>query len=500
MEEPLVHSFGMAELQLTKRFDLTGKIHSLTSNRRNFMRHESFLPPKGIYSQKFPAIALSQLVGGFVGSKSQLGSSSRESCQIWDIVFDKLSEFCGASQSACCSLFAKKNSQTCYNFGNCLHREIQGSFYQENVLSLDGSHVIEENTSNPLQDRIIGTLPHPKTVSYDSIPWPAKPTPVISTSLWNGNEFCPSSDVLKQSYAEVAKSFAVAQQSKQHCSRAPMKRRKSSPHCGGMLRNSVRHFVWTYHRDSSVKDYENGHKLTVGCRKESNYSNYKAVSVEQMGKTAENNRDIYESNFERVNSDRNIHHRKQYSVRTVSEKINMDCSQVTYDTTAGDSSNCEKFREDKSTKSCIVVKCSTPNSGDVDACTVFTNNVGNGSMSVVVRAPGVIQASTSSPESHHSSEESSSRNRSWSDCSTDSDDSFVIFESGVDSDPVMMVLVSDSDLSEDETNNFSSDDSDDYDDDDDYDCDGRSNGGVEVGSFDTEVSKVSEIWFSGTVH
>jgi hypothetical protein len=48
VEEPLVHSFGMAELQLKKRFDITGKIHSFTSNTRNIMRHESFLPPKVI--------------------------------------------------------------------------------------------------------------------------------------------------------------------------------------------------------------------------------------------------------------------------------------------------------------------------------------------------------------------------------------------------------------------------------------------------------------------
>jgi hypothetical protein len=77
----------------------------------------------------------------------------------------------------------------------------------------------------------------------------------------------------------------------------------------------------------------------------------------------------------------------------------------------------------------------------------------------------------------------------------------VIFEPGVDSDPVTMVLVSDSNLSEDETiNHFSDDDSDDDDDDEDYDCDGRSNGvEEEVESDDTEVNKVYEVWFSGTV-
>ncbi|PNF31222.1 hypothetical protein B7P43_G14082, partial [Cryptotermes secundus] len=471
LEEPLVHSFGMAELQLTKHFNLTGKLHSFTSDRRNCMRHESFLPPKGIYSQKFPAVSLSQLVGGFVGSKSQLGSSSRESCQIWDIIFRKLSEFCCAPQPVCCSLFANKNSPTCYNFGNSLHRKIQGPFSQGSVSTLGGSHVIEEDIASPLQDMIIGTLPHPKTVSCNSIRWSSKSAPsVISSSLWNGNKFCPPSDVLKQSYAEVAKSFSVAQQSKQQCSRAPtMKRRNSSSRCGNMLRNSVRQFVCTYHHDSSGK----GHKLAVGCTKKSNYSKYKAVNLEQVNKTTENNRDICKSNFERINSGRNIQDMKQDSLRTVSKKVDMDCSQVMYDASTGDSSNCENIRKDKRTKSCTVIKCSSSKGGDMDACTVFTNEVDGGSISVVVCASGKVQTSTSSPESHHCSEESSPRNRSSSDCSTDSDDSFVVFESGVDSDPVTVVLVSDSELSEDETiNHLSNDDSDDdydYDDDDDDD-------------------------------
>jgi hypothetical protein len=66
----------------------------------------------------------------------------------------------------------------------------------------------------------------------------------------------------------------------------------------------------------------------------------------------------------------------------------------------------------------------------------------------------------------------------------------VIFESGMDSDPVTMVLVPDSDLFEDETINHFSDDGS-NDDDEDYDCDGRSNCvEEEVQSDDTEVNKV----------
>jgi hypothetical protein len=456
VEEPLVHSFGVAELQLTKRFDITGNIHSFTSNTRNFMRHESFLQPKGLYSQKFPAIALSQLVGGFVGSKSQLGSSSREACQIWDIIFDKLSEFCLAPHSACCSLFANKSSQTIYNFGNSLPQEIHQSFYQENISVFGGSRVIEENTASPLQDKVTDTLPHSNTVSYDYMSCSAKPTSsVISTCLQNGKTFCPPPDDLKQSYADVAKCFAVTQQSKLQCSRAPtMKSRKSSPLCADTLRNGVRHFGLAYHHESPVKDYGNGLKL--------------------------------ESNFERVNIERPIQDRKQDCLRTVSRKVNMDSSKVMYDTTASDSSNCVKCREGKPAKSNIVLNCSTSNSVEMDA---FCD-----SMAVVVCASGVVQTSTSSPESWCRSEESVPRNRSSSDCSTDSDDSFVVFESGVDCDPVAVVLVSDSDLSEEETteeettDQFSEDDSD-YEDGD--DCDDRSSGGEEQAeSDDTEVSKV----------
>jgi hypothetical protein len=485
LEEPLVHSFGVAELQLTKRFDLTGKIHSFASNTRNFMRHESFLQPKELYSQKFPAIALSQLVGGFVGSKSQLGSSSRESCQIWDIIFDKLSEFCLAPHSACCSLFAHNNSQTFYKLGNSLPQKIHGSFYQENVSALNGSHVREENTANPLQDKVIDTLPHPNAVSYEYISCSAKPTPYeISSCLQNGKKCCPPHDILKQSYADVAKC-------KIRCSRAPTKKsRTSSPLYADMLRNGVRHIGWTYHHDSSVKKYGKGHKLAVGCRKKSDYSKYKVVSMEQVSRTSENNRGISESNFERVSSERRIEDRKQDCLRIVSRKVNMDSSQVMYDTTASDSSNCVKRREDKSAKSHIVIKCSTSNSGEMDAR--------GGSMAVVVCASGMVQTSTPSPENQCRSQESSPRNRSSSDCSTDSDDSFVVFESGVESDPVTVVLVSDSDLSEEETiDQFSEDDSDDEDDD---DCDGGSSGGdQQAENDDTEVSKVCEVCFSGTI-
>lgn len=89
--KPLVHSsFEMGKLNVTKQFILTEKVHSFTNNTRNFVRGDTFMPRKEIYSNKFPVMALSQLVGGFVGSKSQLGSCGRESCQIWDIIFDKL--------------------------------------------------------------------------------------------------------------------------------------------------------------------------------------------------------------------------------------------------------------------------------------------------------------------------------------------------------------------------------------------------------------------------
>jgi hypothetical protein len=301
----------------------------------------------------------------------------------------------------------------------------------------------------------------------------------------------------------------MAQQNKQVYTRAPtIKKRRNSPRCGDMLRSNSRHFGcsvdnWRYCRDSSIKDYRSEHKLAFSCRKNSQYSKHKkVVSMEKMGKTGRNNRDINisESNFERVN--RNVLKMKQDSPKTVSSesmtwkchnKIYMNCSQVANDSTEDKNSDCMKSREGKFAESCITINCSSLTTAETDRGTLFSHEVDGGSMSVIIGTAGNVDTSPSNPESHQSSEENSVRRRYMSDCSTDSDDSFVIFESGVDCEPVVMALVSDSDLSEDGAiNQFSDDDDDD---------DGGGGGGDAVGeeSDDTEVrNKDYEMWNSVT--
>jgi hypothetical protein len=474
VHKPLVHSsFEMAKLNVPQQFVLTERVHSFTSNTRN-VRGETFLPQKEIYSHKFPVMTLSQLVGGFVGSKSQLGSCGRESFQIWDIIFDKLAEFCRAPQCGCSSCVSE-NPRNCYNLGNNLSQEIFGSFCQESVSTPDGSHIIIENSSNPMQDKVSDTLPQPSTVSCNSVPVSVKPLSVMSACTQNDNKFCHMSDVSRQSYAEVAKAFAIAQQSKQQYARtSTLKRRRNTPYCGD-LRNNLRQFSWRYCHESSVRNYGNQHMLAISCRKTPHSS--KVVSMHKVGtsKTSDTNVNISESN-----SKKNIHELKKKSQTALYKKVYPDCSQVADKSTIAENSNCVGSVEDKFVKPCTAIKCSSSAIGVVDDCTVFNNKAEDGNVATVIDASGIVQTSPSNLEHHQCSGESAARERYLSDCSTDSDDSFVSFECGVDCKPVTVALVSDSEPSEEGVSDQFSDDDDGDDDDDDDDDDNEESGDTEV--------------------
>ena len=480
--KPLVRSsFEMTKLSVTKQFVLTKNVHSFTNNTRNFVRGDTLLPRKEIYSHKFPVMALSQLVGGFVGSKSQLGSCGRESCQIWDIIFDKLAEFCRAPKSGCCSLYATENHRYCYDLGNSLSQEIFESFCQKSVSTLDGSHFIIKNTSNPLQDKVSDTPLQPSTVSSNSVPVSVKPLSVMSTCTQNDDKFCHASDVSRQSYAEVAKAFAVVQQSKQQFTRTPaMKRRLNTPHGGG-LRNNLRHFSWRHCRESSARNYGNQHISPIGCRKTAHCS--KVVSTQKVGRSKTNDTNV---NISESRSKKNMYEVKKKSQTALCKVAYLDCCQVTDKSTEAEHSNCMKIVEDKSAKPRTAIKCSSSASRVVDDKTVFTNKAAGGSMSTVTGASVIVQTSSTNLGHQQQSGESPARQRYLSDCSTDSEDSVVSFECGVDWSPVTVSLASDSEPSEDRVGDQFSDDEDDYDDDDD-DGDDDDDDDDDDESEDTEV-------------
>jgi len=465
--KPLVHSpFELAKLNVTKQFVLTEKVRSFTNNTRNFVRGDTFMPRKEIYSPKLPVMALTQLVGGFVGSKSQLGSCGRESCQIWDIIFDKLEEFCRAPQSGYCSLYANENPRNCYNLGNSLSQEVFGSFCQKSVSTLDGSHFIIENSSNSLQDKVSYTPLQPSTVSSNSVPVSLKPLSVMSTSTQNDDKFCHVSDVSRQSYAEVAKAFAIVQQSKQQLTRtSAMKRRRNTPHGGG-LRNNLRHFSWKYCHESSARNYGNQHILPIGGRKTPHCS--KVISTHKVGKSETNDTNV---NISESSSKKNIYEVKKKSQTSSRKVVYLDYSQIRDKSTRAEHSNCMKSVEDKSAKPCTTVKCSSSASRVLDGSTLYPNKAEGDSMSAVIEANGIVQTLSTSLGHQQWSGESPSRQRCMSDCSTDSEDSVVSFERGMDYSPVSLVLASDSELSEDGVGDQFTDDEDDDEDDDDDDDD-----------------------------
>lgn len=477
--KPLVHSpFEMAKLNVTKQFVLTEKVHSFTNNSRNFVRGDTFMPRKEIYSHKFPAMALSQLVGGFVGSKSQLGSCGRESYQIWDIIFDKLEEFCRAPQSGCCSLCANENPRRCYNLGNSLSQEIFGSFCHKSVSTLDGSHFIIENSLKPLQDKVSGTPLQPSTVSSNSVPVSVKPLSVMSACTQNDNKFCHVSNVSRQSYAEVAKSFAIVQQSKQQLTRtSAMKRRRNTPYGGGLRnnRNNLRHCSWRDCHESSARNYGNQHILPISCRKTPHCS--KVVSTHKVGKSKTNDANV---NITETSSKKNIYEVKKKSQTAFCKMVYLDCSQVTDKSTRAEHSNCMKSVEDKSAKPCTAVKCSSLARRVVGDSTLYPKKAEGDSTSRVIDANGIVQTLSANLGHQQGSGESPARQRYLSDCSTDSEDSVVSFERGVDCSPVSVVLASDSESSEDGVGDLFSDDEDDDDDDDDADINGDESEDTEV--------------------
>jgi hypothetical protein len=105
----------------------------------------------------------------------------------------------------------------------------------------------------------------------------------------------------------------------------------------------------------------------------------------------------------------------------------------------------------------------------VDDNSVFTNKAEGDSMSAVIDASGIVQTVSANLEHLQQSGESLSRQRYLSDCSTDSEDSVVSFERGVDCSPVTVALASDSEPSEDGVDQFSDDEDDDDDNEDDDD-------------------------------
>jgi hypothetical protein len=137
--------------------------------------------------------------------------------------------------------------------------------------------------------------------------------------------------------------------------------------------------------------------------------------------------------------------------------------------------------EDKSAKPCTTVKCSSSTSEVVDDNNVFTNKAEGDNMFAVINTSGIVQTISANLGHQQQSGESLSRQRYLSDCSTDSEDSVVSFERGVDCSPVTVAMTSDSEPPEDGIDDQFSDDEDD----DDNDNEDDEAGGDE--SEDTEV-------------
>lgn len=496
MEEPIVHS--PFQFDLAKSLGLTSKIHSLANNTKNNM--------KDTYNHQFSAIAFSPLVGGFVGSKSQVGSSSREACQIWDVVLEKLAEFCGGSQSEYHPLFADNYSQTCYNLGKKISQGFLGSLCQKSASTVDTSKTTVGNYSSKLPEKITETMPRSHTAKTVPIPQSIASSTNCMGTPSSGVVSCPP-DLSKQSYAEVAKTFAVAQQNKQQSTRtSTMHKAKNSGHRDRENKHKRRPRTssskdnWRYSRDSLINDCKNQGRMGLNNNR-TNYSNRNNKFVTNMRKESKaeknkSNTDITESQAQRIDK-KNMQNMKRNPVQSVSKepsmhisnkKTNKGRSQTVDSCFMYDNYNITSMKDESSVKPCI---SSNRNRSvdEVDDCAVFACKVEVSSIPLLIHAAENVQVSPKDTASYKSSEESSPRSRFSSECSTDSDDSFVIFESNVECDAVFVTLmrppsVSDSEISEDGiVFELSSDEESEDDEDDDYDTETI-----------TEINEVNEKW------
>lgn len=475
VEEAIVHS--PFRFDLAKSFGLANNIHNLANNTKNSMKDDNFFHRKDMYSHQFPAIAFSQLVGGFVGSKSQVGSSGRESCQIWDIVIEKLAEFCGNSRSEYHTLFSDEYSESCYNLGKEISQEFLGSLCQKSVSTGDTFKATLGNTSSKLPQKVTETIPRShsaETVSCNSIL-----QPIVTMSMGQPSSGIVVSchpDFSKQSYAEVARTFAIAQQNKQLSTRiSAMHKARNSGHCEDKLKRRPRTFgpkdSLRYSRDSIVNNCRNRRRMGFNNNSSSyNRNNTFVTNLEIEGKTERNKSNTNMSATEVQRIDKNLENMKspvqsvpkEPSIQISYEKTNKDCPQAVGSCIVYDSSkNIASMEAESSVKPCSSSRCS-PSEDEVDDCVVFACKLEVGSMPLLIHAAEKVQVSpkdsgsyiSSDSGSYISSEESSPKSRFSSECSTDSDDSFVIFESNVECDAVFVSLmhppsVSDSEISED---------------------------------------------------
>ena len=427
----------------SRSFNLTDKIHNLASNAKQFMG-SSFLTHKNIYGHnQFPQISFSQLVGGFVGSKSQIGSSSKETCQMWDIVFNKLAEFCDTHhRSQNCFYFDQEFSQNVLKSfckkeeASCVEIESSSSIISGKTLSSSSQDTLVCNKERP----VCVVIKNTESISHKTSAKPNNSSPYVSAyeeqkpscvavdntdsvtayKTSNGSEEIPdcssqsSSYISKQSYAEMARIFARLQENKKSkplTLTIPWGQNKSHRRNYVKCKNS--HTTtnnWRNHCNPQIKEYRNQTRFFSGSQRRP-YNNNNTEST----KFSRNER----------NTDKQIQQACSSESQRVDDKTNVE------GITSNSLQNSPKIA---SHQECHIVAITEDNK--------------------------INQTAQTSPV----------RLRYMSECSTDSEDSFIVFESEMDCEPVIVAVIStsDSDISEDtRSDEFSDDDEEEED-----DCDG----------------------------
>lgn len=214
-EHSFTNLFEMSDIKYTNNLaELRGLGYS-----KNVMKNEQLTTRKemcGNYNH-FSAISFSKLVGGFVGSKSQVGCANREPCQIWDIILRQLAETTYHTTNV------QKSAHQCFSFGKTLSQSILDSICEESKLAFyylssncrffedpEMSEAKLNNRHTPVQ---LPSMKEELALAGTSVVTYSTPVPLsrdesfISSVKNDISNSSTSSNSQKQSYAEVAKSF-----------------------------------------------------------------------------------------------------------------------------------------------------------------------------------------------------------------------------------------------------------------------------------------------------
>ncbi|KAK7864471.1 hypothetical protein R5R35_011702 [Gryllus longicercus] len=184
-----------------------------------FTKNQDCHSKKSCFDQfnKFSHFTFSRVVGGFVGSKSQGGSASREPHQVWDVIFRQLVD-------TACQATMNSNAQQYFSIGDAVSQSIFGQFNNRKNSTLEFRSLLfarpceffapEKPQNMPRANQNHSQNNGGNITIGEKIKLNRVPADAHLCDLNLKNESAKETDMQhitsKQSYADVAKAFIAA--------------------------------------------------------------------------------------------------------------------------------------------------------------------------------------------------------------------------------------------------------------------------------------------------